>query len=69
MLPPDFVIPPGNIQLPNLERLQYEGMLLSLDRVVGDILDVVDLSETLVVFLGDNGTPRTRRVRTRIRKR
>jgi arylsulfatase A-like enzyme len=39
------------------KREYYEAMVESIDTEVGRLLEVVDLSETTVIFLGDNGTP------------
>jgi arylsulfatase A-like enzyme len=38
-------------------REYYEAMVESIDTEVGRLLEVVDLRETTVIFLGDNGTP------------
>ena len=39
------------------DRVKYELMLESFDESLGDILDAVDLSKTVVAVVGDNGTP------------
>jgi arylsulfatase A-like enzyme len=38
-------------------RAVYQAMLHAMDTEIGRLLDKVDLSRTLVIFLGDNGTP------------
>ncbi len=38
-------------------RDQYEMMVRDLDQAIGALLDAVDLSETSVLLVGDNGTP------------
>jgi len=35
----------------------YEAAVRALDRVLGELLDTLDLQHTLLVFVGDNGTP------------
>lgn len=57
-LPPAGILPAGYPVPANpTPRELYECMLVSLDFVIGEILNTVSLSDTLVVFLGDNGTP------------
>jgi arylsulfatase A-like enzyme len=41
----------------NTNRGMFEAMVISMDTAIGQILAAVDLSNTLVLFLGDNGTP------------
>lgn len=50
LLPPGYAVGPGN-------RGKYEAMIAAMDAKLGDVLAAVSLSDTLVVFLGDNGTP------------
>ena len=38
-------------------RDYYEAMVEALDTEIGRLMGVVDLSDTTVIFLGDNGTP------------
>jgi arylsulfatase A-like enzyme len=51
LLPPGYPAPPG-------QRKEFEAMIASLDFMVGRMLEVVDLSDTYVFFLTDNGSPR-----------
>lgn len=43
--------------LAQVARARFEAMIATLDRHVAEILEVVDPATTLVIFLGDNGTP------------
>lgn len=64
-----FNLPHGPMHRPPAEELPagypatttprqlYEAMIATLDRHVAELLSVVDLGETMVVFVGDNGTP------------
>jgi arylsulfatase A-like enzyme len=54
--PPEF-LPPG-YPTPRGSRQEFEAMLASLDFMLGRMLETVDLSDTYVFFLSDNGTPR-----------
>ena len=40
------------------KRAYYEAMVEALDNEVGRLLRGVDLTDTTVIFIGDNGTPR-----------
>jgi len=50
LLPPDYPTPVS-------QRERYEAMVTALDTVIGQFLDVVDLSNTYLFVIGDNGTP------------
>jgi len=52
LLPPNY---PGTLS----SRDRYEAMIVSLDHVLGEMLAVIDLADTYVIFIGDNGTPQT----------
>jgi arylsulfatase B len=54
--PPEF-LPPG-YPTPSGRREEFEAMIASLDLLIGRMLALVDLRETYVIFLTDNGTPR-----------
>jgi arylsulfatase A-like enzyme len=54
--PPDAELPP-NYPATSTQREKYEAMIATLDRHVGEMLSVVDLDTTLVIFMSDNGTP------------
>jgi hypothetical protein len=54
--PPSFFLPPGYAVGPTM-RERYEAMIVALDTFVGVLLQDVDLERTVVVFIGDNGTP------------
>ena len=51
MLPPDWPTPTNN-------RERFEAMIIAVDTSIGQIMENVDLNETLVFFVSDNGTPR-----------
>lgn len=51
-----YEAPPGYPQRAT-DRETYEDMVAHLDDAIGDVLAQVDLSETFVVFMADNGTP------------
>lgn len=55
-VPPPELLPPG-YPTPRGNRAKFEAMLASLDVLLGRLLEVVDLSNTYVFFLSDNGTP------------
>jgi len=55
-VPPSELLPPG-YPTPVSQRERYEAMVTALDTVLGQLLDVVDLSNTFVFVIGDNGTP------------
>lgn len=50
LLPPGYVVGLGN-------RARFEAMVRATDTVLGQVLAQVDRSTTLVVVVGDNGTP------------
>jgi len=54
--PPDEFLPVGYPPTPD-ERARYEAMLVALDGFLARILALVDLEQTLVLVVGDNGTP------------
>jgi arylsulfatase A-like enzyme len=54
--PPDAELP-ANYPATSTQREKYEAMIATLDMHVGEILATIDLETTLVIFLGDNGTP------------
>jgi arylsulfatase A-like enzyme len=54
--PPSDFLPPG-YPPPRGARPCYEAMITSLDMQVGQVLATVSLANTLVIFVGDNGTP------------
>ena len=55
-VPPADFLPPGyNVGF--LQRDKYVAMVRSADEALGKILDVVDLRKTIVIVVGDNGTP------------
>lgn len=55
-VPPRELLP-ADLPPPVGPRAMFEAMVMALDRSIGRMLDAVDLSRTLVVFLSDNGTP------------
>ena len=55
--PPADMLPPG-YPVPGTARQQFEAMIASLDWMVGEMLARVDLANTYVFFLPDNGSPR-----------
>lgn len=61
-VPPAYMLPQGYPAPPTSppfakRRGQYEAMIAALDFGVGLLLEKVDLKETTVIFVGDNGTP------------
>lgn len=54
--PPRDMLPPG-YPIPVTNRERFEAMIASLDWVMGQVLTFVDLRDTYVFFLPDNGTP------------
>ena len=57
--PPSDVLPEGYEPGEGVGRLraQYEAMVVSVDRALGEMLAAIDPEHTLVGFFGDNGTP------------
>ncbi len=55
--PPAAFQQPGYTALVLGQRAQYEAMIAAADASIGRMLSAVDLSETLVLVVGDNGTP------------
>lgn len=45
------------VEVTDLPPEKYASMVEAMDTEIGRLLDSVDLSETTVIFLGDNGTP------------
>ncbi|HEX6883163.1 MAG TPA: sulfatase-like hydrolase/transferase [Planctomycetota bacterium] len=54
--PPPDMLPRGYPPTPTARSL-YEAMIAAWDRSLGRMLSVIDLERTLVVVMGDNGTP------------
>ncbi|MHC4846218.1 MAG: sulfatase-like hydrolase/transferase [Planctomycetota bacterium] len=54
--PPPETLPPG-FEVGNSDRAMYEAMIMAMDHEIGNILQTVDLADTIVVFMSDNGTP------------
>src|SRR5262249_41112018 len=55
--PPSEELPPGYPIFLTSVRARYESMLASADLHLGQVLTDVDLATTLVIVVGDNGTP------------
>jgi arylsulfatase A-like enzyme len=55
--PPSAWLPPSYPPTPT-DRKKYEAMIAAADLQLGELLAHVDLARTLVVVVGDNGTPR-----------
>lgn len=56
-VPPADVLPPGYPPVGSDARSKYEAMIAAADHQIGKILEHVDLSEDIVIIVGDNGTP------------
>ncbi|HED64326.1 MAG TPA: hypothetical protein ENJ09_02105 [Planctomycetes bacterium] len=56
-MPPAHLLPSGFPQ-PTSARKRYEAMLVAADSMVATMMSIVDLTDTYVILLGDNGTPR-----------
>ncbi len=56
-VPPALALPPGYVPDGSNPRSRYEAMIVSMDHMLGQILRHIDLSNTTVVWFGDNGTP------------
>jgi arylsulfatase len=54
--PPRNLLPRGHV-VPDKLRGQFEAMVMAQDTLIGQMMAAVDLSTTLVVVVGDNGTP------------
>lgn len=54
--PPADMLPPGYPPTTS-ERARFEAMITALDSNLGRMLSVIDLATTLVLVIGDNGTP------------
>lgn len=54
--PPAHMLPP-NYPPTQSNRERWEAMLVSADKAIGDMLSAVDLSQTVVIVVADNGTP------------
>ena len=50
-------LPGTQLDIDENPRSYYEAMVEALDTEIGRLMGVVDLSDTTVIFLGDNGTP------------
>lgn len=50
LLPPNFVVGTNN-------RAKYEAALLALDSSLSSLLSVIDISNTYVILISDNGSP------------
>ena len=58
--PPPEALPPGwKKPSPDLQRHRFEAMIQSADLALGAMLAEIDLQQTLVFLLSDNGTPIT----------
>lgn len=55
-VPPAALLPPGYV-LGSGNRGLFEAAIVALDTEIGNLLSVVDLRDTMVIFLSDNGTP------------
>lgn len=55
-VPPASTLPPG-FEVGTGDRARYEAMIMAMDHEIGNILKTVDLADTIVVVLADNGTP------------
>jgi len=54
--PPADMLPAGYPPT-DTNRAKFEAMVVALDSNLGQLLSVVDLAHTMVVVIGDNGTP------------
>lgn len=54
--PPPGALPPG-YQIQTGTRGKFEAMVVAWDHALGSMLERIDLETTLVVVVGDNGTP------------
>lgn len=54
---PPLELQPYAPSFPNGNRRAFEKLVISADVAIGQILSVVDLKNTYVVLIGDNGTP------------
>ena len=54
-VPPATLLPPGR-SVGSDNRSRYEAMVAAMDTEIGELLSVVDLDDTLVIFVADNGT-------------
>jgi len=55
-VPPVELLPPG-YALGGGNRGLFEAAIVALDTEIGNLLSVVDMRDTMVIFLSDNGTP------------
>ena len=55
-VPPPELLPKG-YPPPRTARQKFEAAVVAMDTALGDILSLVDLTDTYVFFLSDNGTP------------
>ena len=54
--PPSELMPAGWLPTTS-QRGKYEGMIQSADFALGELLRAIDLQNTVIVVVGDNGTP------------
>lgn len=54
--PPAYLLPPG-YPATVTGRQKFESMIVAYDALIGYMLTAVDLDETVVIVVGDNGTP------------
>lgn len=54
--PPASMLPPGYV-VGGTARKKYEAAIVAIDGVLEEIVQVLDLSNTYVFFMADNGTP------------
>ncbi len=54
--PPAYTLPSRFVVADN-DRARYEAMIMALDFEIGNMLTAVDLADTVVVIMSDNGTP------------
>ena len=56
-IPPPYALPPGYSIGALSNRSKYEADIAAYDYLIGRMLSLVDLDHTVVIVLGDNGTP------------
>lgn len=55
-VPPPDMLPAGYV-VGSTQRERYEAMIVAADRIVGAVLATIDPLRTVVIIVGDNGTP------------
>lgn len=55
--PPSELLP-ESYPTPRTPVEMYDAMIVAMDRKIGDLLQHVDLHDTTVIFMSDNGTPK-----------